>query len=431
MEQLQALFPSADLPALLAAQKLKAEATYRVEELELAEVCGALFQDENLDALKALLRFGLLRTAGNYLTQDIYNEMMVYQVSAQAGVLVTSDRVKENAENLDTLYASMARNLIKDLMSVYLEETYVDRRFSAEAKADMENMLRELIAVFRQRVENLDWMSDATKEGAFRKLDAMTLHVAYPDEWDTTISNATIAPVSEGGSAYQNWVELQKAQQDKKAAQQGIPVDNSGWHYQVYTANAGYNPQANLIEVPAGILQAPLYDVEASYEENLGGIGYVLAHEISHAFDNNGANYDEKGNAVNWWTEEDYAAFQALCQEVVEYYDGRECAPGITCDGTQTLSENIADIGALACITQIVSQQESPDFETLYRTAAKTWRTVVTRNTLELSKHTDIHAPDALRGQLPLQTCDEFYETFGITEGDGMWIPPEQRISIW
>lgn len=428
MEQLRELFPAMDLPALLAANKLKEEKAFRVSEVKLTEACASLFRDENLDAMKALFRFGLLREAANYLTLELYDTMQAYKLAAEGRSWDLIGSLDNNTKAL--LYASMASDLIKDLTPTYLEQAYVARYCSAEVKADVEKMLRDLIDTFHQRIEKLDWMNDATKEGAYRKLDAIRIRVAYPDEWDAAVESMSILPASKGGGLYQNWVEVQKAQQTSMAARQGTQVDKDEWNKPAYSVNATYFPGLNGIEVYAGVLQAPLYDVNASYEENLGGIGYVLAHEISHAFDNDGAKFDENGNVADWWTEEDYAVFQDLCRKVVAFYDGKECAPGITCDGEQTLSENIADLGSIACLTQIVSQLEEPDFETLYRTVASTWSMVTTRERLALFR-SDIHPPDALRSQLPLQTCDEFYETFGITEGDGMWIPPGERVSIW
>ena len=171
--------------------------------------------------------------------------------------------------------------------------------------------------------------------------------------------------------------------------------------------------------------------MEAGRTENLGGIGYVIAHEISHAFDNNGSTFDAQGNQSDWWTEADYAAFQELCQQVIDFYDGVEAAPGIVCNGTLTLSENVADLGALACITDLEGQEEEPDYETLYRTAARTWRGTASRETRAYLAMADVHAPDKLRGSRALQSLDEFYETFGIQSGDGMYLPEEARVQIW
>ena len=215
-------------------------------------------------------------------------------------------------------------------------------------------------------------------------------------------------------------------------ARQDQSVDKSAWLTPAYTVNAFYLATNNDITFPAAILQAPMYDVNASREENLGAIGYVIAHEITHAFDNNGAKFDEKGNAADWWTEEDYAAFQEKCQAVVEWYDGQESAPGITCSGELTLSENVADLGAAACVVEAAKRMlEEPDYKALFRSMANAWASTSYRSIQEYLAVDDLHAPDKLRVNRVLQTIPEFYETFDIKEGDGMWVDPADRVSIW
>ena len=171
--------------------------------------------------------------------------------------------------------------------------------------------------------------------------------------------------------------------------------------------------------------------MNADYTENLGGIGYIIAHEITHAFDNNGAQFDAEGNQSNWWTEEDYAAFQTLCAEVEAFYDGVEAIPGVACNGELTISENVADLGALACITQIEGQQSKPDYKTLYESVARTWRSAASREMRTYLSTLDVHAPDKLRGNRVLQSLDEFFETFDIQPGDGMYLAPEERVQVW
>lgn len=229
-----------------------------------------------------------------------------------------------------------------------------------------------------------------------------------------------IRPAPEDGSYFQNLAEIRKTTQAVNAAKLDKPVDRDEWSISPYEVNAYNILDLTIIEFPAAILQAPIYDPNASYETKLGGVGYVIGHEITHAFDNNGAKFDETGNAADWWTAADYAAFNSLCQAVVDYYDGQECVPGIICDGELTLSENIADLGALACVTQIASGLENPDYGALYRNAAAVWASIGIREYQLYLARTDIHAHNKLRVNLVLQSCVEFYEAFGITEGNGM-----------
>lgn len=198
----------------------------------------------------------------------------------------------------------------------------------------------------------------------------------------------------------------------------------------VYTVNAMYDSLANSITFPAGILQAPIYDVNASYEENLGGIGYIIAHEITHAFDNNGAKFDENGNATDWWTEEDYSAFSKLCKDVelfmTEKRRHRNC-----CERRADLERNIADLGAVSCITEIVSHLDNPNYEALYKSIARTWASSSSREYMQYVSQTNVHCLDKLRTNRTIVNDQEFYDTFGIKENDGMYVAPEDRVHIW
>ena len=259
----------------------------------------------------------------------------------------------------------------------------------------------------------------------------MGVKVGYPDSWDTYLDRVEIQSPEQGGSFFSNVIAIQKAAKAETLAHQNDAPDKREWIMTPYTVNACYDPTANDITFPAAILQAPLYDVNASREENLGGIGYIIAHEITHAFDNNGAKFDENGSAADWWTAEDYAAFQQRCQAVAQWYDGQEVYPGIACSGVLTVSENVADLGSARCIVAAAKKLDDPDFDKLFRTVANTWASTTTRQMREYLAVTDVHAPDKLRCNRVLQTLPEFYETYGIRPGDGMWTDPASRVSVW
>lgn len=412
------LFPQVDLGALLTAQGLHDEDRYVVSDVGLMEKSAEYFTPEHLEELKLYLRLSVLGGFGGTLSRDFSEAAEAYNAAMLGVEGSLSDEER-------------AAQVVQQYLSDYLGQTYVEKYFSAEAKADVEAMIDEMLAVYAQRIQALDWMSDATKEKALEKLEAITVNVGYPDQWDDLYDQVEIRSVADGGSYFENVLAMTRATLDDMAATQDEPVERGQWLMSAYTVNAYYSPQDNSINFPAGILQAPLYDVEADHTENLGGIGYVIAHEITHAFDNNGSLFDAQGNQSDWWTEEDYAAFQALCQEVIAFYDGVEAAPGVACNGALTISENVADLGALACITQIESQEAQPDYQTLYRTAARTWRGTASRETRSYLALVDVHAPDKLRGNRALQSLNEFYEAFGIQEGDGMYLPEEARVRVW
>lgn len=422
MDQLRAMFPEADLDALFAASGLEQTDRILVSDPGKLQAIAALFDPEktpnSLEILKAYARLTLLNTFGPMLSQAFTDAASTFQ---QSYLGIAGGLSPEGT----------ASQYVQALLGDYLGKAYTDRCFSASAKKEVERMARDILAVYRERIQALDWMSSATKAKAIRKLDTMTLHIGYPDTWEDPLEGVNLLTAGEGGSFFQNAVAIAQAGRQALAERQQEGPDKDQWVMTPYTVNACYTPTENTITFPAGILQPPFYDKNASYEENLGSIGYVIAHEITHAFDNNGAKFDEKGNAAGWWTAADYAAFQALCQRVVTLYDGRESAPGIVCNGELTLSENIADLGAAACITQLEGEQKHPDYAALYTAMARIWCSSYPREMRQYLARTDVHAPDKLRGSLVLQNFDQFYEAFGITEGDGMWLAPEDRVVIW
>ncbi len=417
MDQLQAMFSNVDLSAVLESSGLSRQETVIVADSGLLEAVASQFTEENLELLKLVATHDILVEFSSMLSHDFtdaYNAFnaVVYGVESQTDEEVASITVQS-------------------ILSDYLGQIYVERHFSPEAKADVENMIDDIIAVFSERIRALDWMSETTKEKAIQKLSSITVNVGYPDEWDTTYDNVTLRSVEEGGSYFENQIALAKALREKECAEFDEPMDWSQWFMTPYEVNAYYMAQANSVNFPAGILQAPLYDLDADYTENLGGIGYTIAHEITHAFDNSGAQFDANGNQTDWWTEEDYSAFQKLCGEVIAFYDGVESIPGIFCNGMLTIGENVADLGAIACITQLEGMEENPDYDALYRSVARGWTNTIGRSGAEYYAIVDTHAPDKLRVNRVLQSLDEFYETFDIKPGDGMYLPEEERVRIW
>lgn len=418
MKELKALFPHVDLDAVYAISGLKAVDQVVVNDPAQLKAIAALFTEDNIETFKSTLRVALLSNYGGLLNREFTDASYTFQQELQGIAGVMPDE-------------QLAAAQVQNLLSTYLEKTYVKEYFSTEAKTDVENMIKDMISVYKERILTLTWMSDATKQMAIKKLDNMTVKVGYPDKWDDTLDGVTIKSVKAGGSFFQSYIDIMLAYQTHTPTYQDKAVDKSQWICAAFTVNAYYNPTSNDITFPAAVLQAPMYDVNASRTQNLGSIGYIIAHEITHAFDNNGAKYDENGNAANWWTEADYAAFQELCNQAVAYYDGAESIPGVTCNGLQTLSENVADLGSAACITDIVSREANPDYKTLYTAMAQVWGTTSSREISEYYNQIDVHAADRLRGYMPAQTQDQFYEAFGIQAGDGMWIAPEDRVQIW
>ena len=418
LKELQDLFPNVDLESVYAADGLQSADRILVADVGAMEAAAKLFDQAHLDTLRAMARLGLVFNVGGTLNQGFLDASFDFTM-AYYGV-----DARQSSEQI-------AAQQVQSLLADYLSRAYAEAYFSPEAKADVEEMIREFIAIYKERIQAQDWMSQATKAKAIRKLDTMGVKVGYPDSWDTYLDNADIKAPEEGGSFFSNTIAIQMAAREAYLARQTEPVDKTEWAMYPFTVNACYQATNNDITFPAAILQAPLYDVNASREANLGGIGYIIAHEITHAFDNNGAKFDEKGNAADWWTQSDYAAFQQKCQAVAAWYDGQEAYPGIACSGTLTISENVADLGAIRCVVDAAKKLDDPDLDALFRAVANTWASTSTRQIRQYLTVVDVHAPDKLRCNRVLQTLPEFYETYDIQPGDGMWTQPESRVSVW
>ncbi len=418
--ELKEMFPKAGLDSAYAISGLAESSQILVSDVGLLKAAAPYFSEEHVDYLKTRLRIELLAGFGGTLNREFQDAAETYQQE----LLGTSGSVTDEYR---------ASQIVQQQFGAEIGRVYAEKYFSPEAKADVEEMVHEFLEIYEQRIRGLDWMSEATKEKAVEKLHSMSIKVGYPDDddWDDSMDAVDIKSVAEGGSYFANMVEIARVTREYLIDMQGKPVDKSIWAMNVYTVNACYIAQFNEIVFPAGILRAPMYDVNNTREQNLGGIGYIIAHEITHAFDNNGAKFGKDGNAEDWWTAEDYAAFQKLCSRVVAHYDGAEGSNGVACKGELTLSENIADLGAAACVTEAAKRMENPDFKQLFETMARSWESTATRSTRQYVAQVDVHAPDKLRVNRVLVNLPEFYEAFDIGPGDGMYVAPEDRVLIW
>lgn len=418
--ELKEMFPKAGLDSAYAISGLAESSQILVSDVGLLKAAAPYFSEEHVDYLKTRLRIELLAGFGGTLNREFQDAAETYQQE----LLGTSGSITDEYR---------ASQIVQQQFGAEIGRVYAEKYFSPEAKADVEEMVHEFLEIYEQRIRGLGWMSEATKEKAVEKLHSMSIKVGYPDDddWDDSMDAVEIKSVAEGGSYFANMVEIARVTREYLIDMQGKPVDKSIWAMNVYTVNACYIAQFNEIVFPAGILRAPMYDVNNTREQNLGGIGYIIAHEITHAFDNNGAKFGKDGNAEDWWTAEDYAAFQKLCSRVVAHYDGAEGSNGVACKGELTLSENIADLGAAACVTEAAKRMENPDFKQLFETMARSWESTATRSTRQYVAQVDVHAPDKLRVNRVLVNLPEFYEAFDIGPGDGMYVAPEDRVLIW
>lgn len=417
--EIRELLSNLDVKPVLDAAGLNKNADrITVMEPELLKAVNSRLTGENLSMLKNYTSFCILQDFGAYLTPEIRDTVISWK-NWQKGILEKRPDQK------------LALTVLEDRLGFELGKLYVQRTFSGEDKAAVENMAVELKGIYKERISRMEWMSADTREAAVRKLDHMTVKAGYPDIWPQDHSQAEILPPEKGGSLIGNVLSLKRAEADAARRRAGEPVDRGRWEMTPQTVNAYYNPSNNEIVFPAGILQPPFYDREASHASNMGGIGMVIAHEMSHAFDDTGAQYDEKGNFNMWWNREDLNNFHKLGDKVAAYYDKQMGADGQNINGRQTLGENIADLGALSCVTAQVGN-DPEQLRELFRRYAVIWAEKLTEKAQLDRLNTDVHSPGKVRVNAVLRCTDAFYRAYPeVSEGDGMYLAPEERAGIW
>ena len=304
---------------------------------------------------------------------------------------------------------------------------YAGEKFSPEAKADVEAKVATMIDVYKLRLQKADWLAPETREKAITKLNVITPHIGYPEKLPETYDKKIIDENLSLVENAQKLVEISVAHSWSKWNQ---PVDRSEWHMPAHMVNAYYDPQQNQIVFPAAILQAPFYDIAQSSSANYGGIGAVIAHEISHAFDTNGASFDENGSLKNWWTEEDYEAFKERTDKIVDQFDGLD-SYGAKVNGKLTVSENVADLGGVACALEAAKRDEDFSVREFFVNFATIWRMKAREEYMQMLASVDVHAPAKWRTNIIVSNFDEFHKEFDVNEGDGMWRAPEDRVIIW
>ena len=388
-----------------------------VDPGQLAAI-AQLLTEENLPLLKDYSIAILLGDLSYTLSMD-FREAYINFSTAMTGV--TPKSLEE-----------ISKTNVQSYQAWDFGRIYVKENFPEESKRDVEEMVGEIIGWYRGRIDELDWMSDETKAAAQRKLDTMNVKIGYPDDYGFIAYLDALEFVSpaDGGSLIENILNARRVVQAHADSLLNAPVDRSEWGMPPQTINAYYNPLYNEIIFPAAIIRGVFYDPERSRAANLGAIGMVIGHEITHAFDSSGAMFDEYGNLNQWWTDEDLANFQELQQEIIDYYSAYEILPGSFINGELTLTENIADLGALHCVTSLCGDDPEALRE-LFTSLATIWATKETRASFDNLLLNDTHAPEAARVNAVLSSSDAFYTVYDIKEGDGMYVAPEDRVGIW
>ncbi len=387
------------------------------------EKLNTLLKSVSINDWKIYLKAHALTNYSEFLSQPFVDASFAY-TKILTGQAVKKTRAEEMTQAVD------------GSLGHALAQLYVKKYFPEAAKKRMAALVNNLEKAFEARINKLDWMSDSTKAKAKEKLYAFTEKIGYPDKW------RDYSQVAVKRDAYfENRLAANRNDYRYSLAKVGQPVDRTEWFTTPPTVTAYNNPPMNEIVFPAGILQSPYFDLYADDALNYGGIGMVIGHEITHSFDDQGAQYDKVGNVTNWWTKTDYAKFKAKTQQVIDQYNSFTVLNSVPVKGALTVGENTADIAGVAIAYDAfkLTQQGkdttkldgfTPD-QRFFISVARIWRVKTKDEFMRMYVNTNPHSPARWRVNGPLMNFTPFYKAFAVQPGDKMYKPEAERITVW
>ena len=373
-----------------------------------------VLNDENLELYKHWAYVTGLLNSCSLLSEELRDIGGAF-MRALTGVAVM--------QPIDKFAYNLASSIYSEPVGIY----YGDKYFGKEAKQDITEIVYQIIDTYKTRIEANEILGEETRKKAILKLSTMGVKMGYPDKARAIYEKLTFNPED---SLFDIVKSLKAIKELDSLSKLDKPTEPENWEMPGHMVNACYDPFVNDITFPAAILQAPFYSLNQTRSENLGGIGAVIGHEISHAFDSNGAKCDENGNINDWWTEDDFKRFEAKVQEMIEQFDGIELPWGKV-NGAFIVSENMADNGGMSATLDIMSRTEGASYEEYFKNWAKIWCQKARPEYQQMLLAVDVHGPCILRANMPPRNFNEWYTTFGVTEKDKMYIAPEKRIVIW
>lgn len=424
-EEIAKTFKGFDFGSFFQAMGIPAQDKVIVEQPSFFEGFAKLFESSGLAELQDYLAAHSLMSAAPYMSDDFYAAHFDFFSTAMSGVTEQKARWKR------------AMSVPNSILGEAVGQMYVKKYFPEENKMKMLEIVGELQKSLGEHIASLEWMSDETKAYAQNKLSNFTVKVGYPDKWKD-YSSLNVDPEQ---SYYRNIVAANTWYVADNLSKMGKPTDKSEWGMTPQTVNAYYNPTTNEICFPAAILQPPFFNIDADDAVNYGAIGVVIGHEMTHGFDDQGRLFDTDGNMNNWWTAEDEARFNEKTAVLVKQYDEVEILPGLHANGKLSLGENIADHGgvsiAYTALHNALGDEMPADIDgfnvdqRFFIGYAHLWAQNITDEEKARLTKLDVHSLAENRINVTLRNFQAFFDAFGIKEGEPMWRPESERVSIW
>ena len=427
LEELKSIVKNIDISKYLNEVGVKTDKVI-ITEIKYYENLDKILNDKNIDVIKDYLKFHLINGASNVLSKDLGQKSFDFYEKYLEG---TKER-----ENLEKRTLAFVDGVFGDMIG----KVYVEKYFSEQSKQNAIEMVDYIKKAFKNRIENLDWMSQETKNKALEKLSKFTVKIGYPDKWE----DYSKIKLNKNLSLYENLRIIGKVNYEKELEKVGKPVDKKEWFMTAHEINAYYSPNQNEIVFPAGILQYPFYNYEKlGVGANFGGIGAVIGHEMTHGFDVSGSNYDGDGNINDWWIKEDKMNFEKATKGLEDEFSTYSVAKGINVNGKFTSTENTADLGGVNISYDAlemylkdhpeknIKEGEFTQNQLFFLNYARIWREKATKESLINQVKTDPHSPSIFRVNGILKNVDAFHKVFNTKAGDRLYKKEKNRIRIW
>lgn len=411
-DDLQKIYTNLDINAYLEKMGISNQTYFSVVDVENYKAMNSYLKEENLALLKEYVKVKILEYYSGYTSMEYQNT--VSELNDKLMGISSEDDLEE-----------YAINTISSVFSNEVDKIYLEKNFNEEDRLVIENIAKDILSYYENNINNNTWMDTSTKEKAILKLKNMKINIGgnFLDSYSYNLKS-----FENGSSLVENMILISKVESDKQ-----LEILNNNSYKNIISptiVNAYYSPLDNSINFPASLKE--IYNSNDDYYSILGSMGMIIAHEITHAFDNSGSKFDEVGNRTDWWSENDYQEFEKLQKDIINYYSKYEVF-GINVDGKATVGENIADLGAMNAIVEIAKKKgaSDDDLKKMFSSYASLWASEYIDSYQKLLLLSDTHSPDKVRVNAVLSSCDTFYEVYDISKKDLMYIDKNNRVGIW
>lgn len=413
-DDLQKIYTNIDIDYYLKTKNIPQNTKFSIVDTKNYQVLNNYLTEDNLSLLKEYVKLKILENYSPYLSTNYSN--LIYELNNKIYGLTEDTKTSKDHAN----------DIIKSLFTYDIDEKYQSKYLTTQKKEYIENMINDIISYYEKNLKSLDWLSKQTKEKAIKKLKNIKINIGLQDDYPKYSINYNL---KENNTLVDNIIKI--GSQIKAYELTKLNTNKKDQAISQITVNAYYNPSDNSINFP--IASMNLFDIKNNYYQNLGSIGMVIAHEITHAFDDNGSKFDEHGNINNWWTQRDLSNYKKLKKKVIKYYNKYEVIDNEYINGKKTVNENIADLGAISCITNLANEKKATNKELkqMYESLANMWATISTDEYQKLLLLQDTHSPAKYRVNATLSSTDAFYQLYNIKSLNKMYIPKKERISVW